>query len=201
MSIEINKPPNSTKIHNNINNTANTNTPTNINGNITETLSSDNEKKYIDNRKIKFSFFDKLFLLKIAPQLSRAKKEKIDEIFFLGTDYVMNNLDVITYLRRAHSIDMQLDLLMGDDQKKIFQYITKPILSLSFLGTRYNVHNLPSKIKLKLLSRNSISNNLKLENDGTKETSNPNSKRKSPKNNKRSKDSLYDEIDDTISFF
>jgi len=198
MSIEINKPPNSTKIHNNINNTANTNTPTNINGNITETLSSDNEKKYIDNRKIKFSFFDKLFLLKIAPQLSRAKKEKIDEIFFLGTDYVMNNLDVITYLRRAHSIDMQLDLLMGDDQKKIFQYITKPILSLSFLGTRYNVHNLPTKIKLKLLARNNIIDSHRGENDGTKETSNPNSKRKSPKNNKRSKDSLYDEIDDTI---
>ena len=196
MSIEINKPPNSTKIHNNINNTANTNTPTNINGNITEILSSDNEKKYIDNRKIKFSFFDKLILLKIAPQLSRAKKDKIDEIFFMGTDYVMNNLDVISYLRRSHSIDMQLDLLMGEDQQKIFQYITKPILSLSFLGTRYNVHNLPSKIKLKLLERNSIVNSLKVEYDGTKETSIPNSKKNSTNNNKRIKDSLYDTLDD-----
>ena len=198
MSIEINKTPNSTKSINIINNTSNTNTQKTINGNITETLNNDNEKKYIDNRKLKFSFFDKLILLKIAPQLSRARKDKVDEIFFMGTDYVMNNLDVITHLRRAHSIEMQLDLLMGEDQQKIFQYITKPILSLSFLGTRYNVHNLPTKIKLKLLARNNIIDSHRGENDGTKETSNPNSKRKSPKNNKRSKDSLYDEIDDTI---
>ena len=195
-SIEINKVPNSAKSNNTINNTANTNSNTNVNGNITETLNNDNEKKYIDNRKIKFSFFDKLILLKIAPQLSRAKKDKIDEIFFMGTDYVMNNLDVISYLRRSHSIDMQLDLLMGEDQQKIFQYITKPILSLSFLGTRYNVHNLPSKIKLKLLERNSIVNSLKVEYDGTKETSIPNSKKNSTKNNKRIKDSLYNTLDD-----
>ena len=195
-SIGINKVPNSAKSNNTINNTANTNSNTNVNGNITETLNNDNEKKYIDNRKIKFSFFDKLILLKIAPKLSRAKKDKIDEIFFMGTDYVMNNLDVISYLRRSHSIDMQLDLLMGEDQQKIFQYITKPILSLSFLGTRYNVHNLPSKIKLKLLERNSIVNSLKVEYDGTKETSIPNSKKNSTNNNKRIKDSLYDTLDD-----
>ncbi len=95
--------------------------------------------------------------MKIAPKFSRAKKEKVDEIFFKGSEYIMEHLDIINHLRRAHASDMKSDLLMGEEQKKIFQYITKPILSLSFLGTRYNIHNLPAKVKTKLLHNNSIS--------------------------------------------
>ena len=36
---------------------------------------------------------------------------------------------------------------MGEEQKKIFDYTPKPILSLFFLDNRYNLHNLPYKIK------------------------------------------------------
>ena len=145
----------------NLNSKVNTETkssPSNSNGNELNNTLIQIERKGTsrENKKIKFSFFDKLILLKIAPKFSRAKKEKVDEIFFKGSEYIMEHLDIINHLRRAHASDMKSDLLMGEEQKKIFQYITKPILSLSFLGTRYNIHNLPVKVKNKLLNKNTI---------------------------------------------
>ena len=159
-SLDSNKNLNSNPTNTNSPNSNSNNSNTNTNGNLNNTMTIENKKTKNNNSnwKMHFSFFDKLFLLKLAPQFSKARKDKIDEIYFKATDYIMNNLDVITHLRRAHSSDMKSDLLMGDEQKKIFEYITKPILSLSFLGTRYNIHNLPYKIRQKLLSQNSIGN-------------------------------------------
>jgi hypothetical protein len=64
----------------------------------------------------------------------------------------MNNLNVITFLKRNYTGDMESKLLMNEEQKKMFDYISKPILSLSFLGSRYNLRNLPIKIK-KIISQ------------------------------------------------
>ena len=108
------------------------------------------------NNKIEFSFFDKLFLLKAAPKFSNAKKQKIDEIYLKGINYIMTNIDVISFLKRNHISEMESKLLITNEQKKIFEYISKPILSLSFLGSRYNLQNLPIKYKKQLLARNSI---------------------------------------------
>ena len=121
-----------------------------------------NEKINSDsNKKLKFSFLDKLILLKIAPKFSRARKKKVDEIFFKGSEYIMNNLNVITFLKRNYTGDMESKLLMNEKKKKMFDYISKPILSLSFLGSRYNLRNLPIKIKKKLLARDSIVEQIK----------------------------------------
>ena len=121
-----------------------------------------NEKINSDsNKKLKFSFLDKLILLKIAPRFSRARKKKVDEIFFKGSDYIMNNLNVITFLKRNYTGDMESKLLMNEEQKKMFDYISKPILSLSFIGSRYNLRNLPITIKKKLLARDSIIEQIK----------------------------------------
>ncbi len=178
------KPTNNTNSPGSNSNNSNLNT----NGNLNNTMTSENKtnKKNNKNGKIHFSFFDKLFLLKLAPQFSTARKNKIDEIYFKGTEYIMHNLDVITHLRRAHSSDMKSDLLMGDEQKKIFEYITKPILSLSFLGTRYNIHNLPNKIRQKLLAQNSIVGNLEDNNEIDEKLDDdfPPSKKKSNKHKK-----------------
>ena len=178
------KPTNNTNSPGSNSNNSNLNT----NGNLNKTMTSENKtnKKNNKNGKIHFSFFDKLFLLKLAPQFSTARKNKIDEIYFKGTEYIMHNLDVITHLRRAHSSDMKSDLLMGDEQKKIFEYITKPILSLSFLGTRYNIHNLPNKIRQKLLAQNSIVGNLEDNNEIDEKLDDdfPPSKKKSIKHKK-----------------
>ena len=152
-----------------ITNHTNSNTNTNTNSNNTESnncnpFNKNSEKK--DKRgKISFSFLDKLILLKLAPKFSRARKEKIDEIFFKGSEYIMNKLNVITFLKRSHASDMESKLIMGEEQKKIFDYISKPILSLSFLGSRYNLRNLPLKIKQKLLSGKSIIEQIKQDNE------------------------------------
>jgi len=177
------KPTNNTNSPNSNSNTSPTNTNTNLN--TTMTIDNKNTKNNNSNKKINISFFDKLFLLKLAPRFSKARKEKIDEIYFKAIDYIMNNLDVITYLRRAHSSDMKSNLLMEDEQKKIFEYITKPILSLSFLGTRYNIHNLPFKIRQKFLSKNTIVGNID-DNIETEENINdlPSSKKKNNKHKK-----------------
>ena len=126
--------------------------------NISNNINNKPNESIINNkkRKIEFSFLDKLVLLKLAPSFSKARKERIDEIFLKGSEYVMNNLDVISFLKRSHSHEMQTKLLMGEEQKKIFDYISKPILSLSFLGSRYKLRNIHNKIKKKLLSRSSI---------------------------------------------
>ncbi len=155
----------SIKITNHTNSNANTNTNSNnTESNNCNPFNKNNEKK--DKRgKISFSFLDKLFLLKLAPKFSRARKEKTDEIFFKGSEYVMNHLNVITFLKRNHASDMESKLIMGEEQKKIFDYISKPILSLSFLGSRYNLRNLPLKIKQKLLSGKAISEQIKQDNE------------------------------------
>ena len=179
------------KLNNNSVNT-NVNTNHNINTNInsnpnntnvkTNNINLDNEKIIYDKKKkIKFSFFDKLILLKLAPQFSKARKEKVDEIFFKGAQYIMNNLDVISFLKRAHAGDMEIKLLMGEEQQKIFEYISKPILSISFLGSRYNLHNLPIKIKQKLLSRNTLFHQINLHDDSIGSAEHNNNERKKRK--------------------
>ena len=154
-------------INENIKNSINNNISINTNNNthISNSYSNNNmnyqnefNKNVINdkNNKIEFSFFDKLFLLKAAPKFSNAKKQKIDEIYLKGINYIMTNIDVISFLKRNHISEMESKLLITNEQKKIFEYISKPILSLSFLGSRYNLQNLPIKYKKQLLARNSI---------------------------------------------
>ena len=193
---------NNINTNNNNNNTITTNTNTNINSNQNNMKSNNvninNEKNQNDKKKkIIFSFFDKLILLKLAPKLSRARKDKVDEIFFKGTQYIMNNLDVISFLKRAHAGDMEIKLLMGEEQQKIFEYISKPILSISFLGSRYNLHNLPLKIKKKLLSRNTLFQQINYNDDDSIRTIEHNNNQKKKKKNKNNLNKVKIENDET----
>ena len=179
---------NNNSVNTNVNTNHNINTNINSNPNNTNVKTNNinltNEKIIYDKKKkIKFSFFDKLILLKLAPQFSKARKEKVDEIFFKGAQYIMNNLDVISFLKRAHAGDMESKLLMGEEQQKIFEYISKPILSISFLGSRYNLHNLPIKIKQKLLSRNTLFQQINNLDDSIGSAEYNNERKKKKKNN------------------
>jgi hypothetical protein len=108
--------------------------------------------KNIQKRKqLKLSFFDKLILLNLFPKCSISRKSEIDEVFKKGKQYIMEYIDVISYLKNTHSGQMRSKLMLNEDQKKVFDYIFKPILSKSFLGTRYNNNNIPQKIKEKLI--------------------------------------------------
>ena len=63
----------------------------------------------------------------------------------------MNYLNIITYLKNTHSEEIKSYLILDESQKKIFDYVFKPIISYSFLGTRYNIHELPFGIKDRLI--------------------------------------------------
>ena len=109
----------------------------------------------------------------------------------------MNNLDVISFLKRAHAGDMEIKLLMGEEQQKIFEYISKPILSISFLGSRYNLHNLPLKIKKKLLSRNTLFQQINYNDDDSIRTIEHNNNQKKRKKNKNNLNKVKIENDET----
>jgi len=64
--------------------------------------------------------------------------------------FLLNHIDIFSFLKHSHSNEMKSKLLLDEDQQRIFDYIFKPILSYNFIGTRYNGQNLPAKIKEKL---------------------------------------------------
>jgi hypothetical protein len=121
----------------------------NINTGMNIGLTKNNQKE--KRKQLKLSFFDKLILINLFPKCSLSKKSGIDEVFKKGKEYIMEYIDIISYLKNTHSGQMRSKLILNEDQKKIFDYIFKPILSKSFLGTRYNNNNLPQKIKEKLI--------------------------------------------------
>ena len=63
----------------------------------------------------------------------------------------MNYLNITTYIKKTHSDDMRSDLMLDESQKKIFDYVFKPIISSSYLGTRYLISELPIGIKDRLI--------------------------------------------------
>ena len=121
----------------------------NINTGMNIGLTKNNQKE--KRKQLKLSFFDKLILINLFPKCSLSKKSGIDEVFKKGKEYIMEYIDIISYLKNTHSGQMRSKLILNEDQKKIFDYIFKPILSKSFLGTRYNNNNIPQKIKEKLI--------------------------------------------------
>ena len=128
--------------------------------NETELDNKNSINKNIKEKKtrLRLNFFDKLFLLNLFPNCSNAKKKKIDELYFRGKSYLMEYTDITQFMRNAHASEMRSKLMLDEEQKKVFDYIFKPILSVSFLGTRYNNSNLSSKIKEKLVGKQKKNN-------------------------------------------
>ena len=113
--------------------------------------SNQNQNKKKRNNLFLLSFIDKLIFINCCSKLSKAKKIKTDQIFFKGKKHIMNYLNITTYIKKTHSDDMRSDLMLDESQKKIFDYVFKPIISSSYLGTRYLISELPIGIKDRLI--------------------------------------------------
>ena len=100
---------------------------------------------------LEICFLDKLIFLNFCKKFSKSKKRKTDKIFLKGRKYIMNYLNITTYLKNTHSEEIKSYLILDESQKKIFDYVFKPIISYSFLGTRYNINELPFGIKDRLI--------------------------------------------------
>ena len=114
-------------------------------------ISYNNKNKKKKENILLLNFFDKLIFINCCSKLSNAKKIKTDQIFFKGKKHIMNYLNITTYIKKTHSDDMRSDLMLDESQKKIFDYVFKPIISSSYLGTRYLISELPIGIKDRLI--------------------------------------------------
>ena len=114
-------------------------------------ISYNNKNKKKKENILLLNFFDKLIFINCCSKLSKAKKIKTDQIFFKGKKHIMNYLNITTYIKKTHSDDMRSDLMLDESQKKIFDYVFKPIISSSYLGTRYLISELPIGIKDRLI--------------------------------------------------
>lgn len=112
--------------------------------------------KMKNNNRIVLNFFDKLVFLTFYPQAYCAKKHRVNILYKQGRDEIANYLEIDKVLQRFHSTDMLENLLMNEQQKKIFDFIFKPVLTHNFFGTRYNSKNLPMKTKEKILGTGSV---------------------------------------------
>ena len=113
--------------------------------------SNQNHNKKKKENLFLLNFFDKLIFINCCSKLSKAKKIKTDQIFFKGKKHLMNYLNITTFLKKTHSDEMRSDLMLDESQKKIFDYVFKPIISYSYLGTRYHISDLPLGIKDRLI--------------------------------------------------
>ena len=114
-------------------------------------ISYNNKNKKKKENILLLNFFDKLIFINCCSKFSKAKKIKTDQIFFKGKKHIMNYLNITTYIKKTHSDDMRSDLMLDESQKKIFDYVFKPIISSSYLGTRYLISELPIGIKDRLI--------------------------------------------------
>ena len=101
--------------------------------------------------ELKLSFNDKLIFLNCFTKYSKAKKDKIDMIFIKGKQHIMEYLNIISYIKNTHTNEMKTNFILDKNQKKIFEYVFKPIISHSFLGTRYKMNELPYIIKERII--------------------------------------------------
>ena len=99
------------------------------------------KKKENNKIKIKFSSIDKLFCLYII-DLCRNKVNKYSyyNLFYKGKDYLIKILDVKNYLV-INSFVQMFFLINRREKKHIFNYITKPILSCNYVGTKLENEN------------------------------------------------------------
>ena len=63
----------------------------------------------------------------------------------------MEYLNIISYIKNTHTNEMKTNFILDKNQKKIFEYVFKPIISHSFLGTRYKMNELPYIIKERII--------------------------------------------------
>ena len=110
------------------------------------------KKKLKKNKNsIKLSFFDKLFFLSFFPKYSNAKRRKIEQIYFKGRDKLFYYLEIDHVLQKFHNQETLYNILFTENQKKVCNYVFKPIINNNTIGMRYSSNEVSSKIKQKLI--------------------------------------------------
>ena len=145
------------------------------------------------NKRFNIPFVDKLFLITVCPGKSRSKKKGIDQMYIQGRDLIDSYLEIDTVLKRFHNQEHISSLMLSEEQKKLFHYIFKPILTPNYFGTRYSKHNLPSKIKEKVVEANPMFNQKVIDMMLNNKHNHHNGKVKEKYNGRKESEEMYEE--------
>ena len=80
------------------------------------------------------------------------KKDKV-KLFNIGKKHLKNYLEINNFINTYHNLNVYMDILFNESQQSILSFISEPILSLNFIGSRYNSKNIPKNIKKKLFKK------------------------------------------------
>ena len=130
-----------------INNIINTKKDENEDGKNSKSTISLDKKRKKNKTLIKLSFFDKLIFISLLPKCARTKRNNNCVLYEKGVKTIMNYLDIEQILKRFHHHDLISTLIFSEDKRKLIEFAFKPILSINYIGTRYNLQTLPKKIK------------------------------------------------------
>ena len=99
--------------------------------------------------KIKLNILDKFNIYYCR---NKEKKNELN-LFKIGKKHLKNYLEITNFVNIYHSNHVFMDLLFSENQQSAFSFVSEPILSFGFIGSRYNSKNIPKKIKKKLFTQ------------------------------------------------
>jgi hypothetical protein len=104
-----------------------------------------------ESYKIKLNIIGKFNLI----CLNKFTKKKDEIILFnTGKKHLKNYLEINNFINFYHNNHVLMDLLFSEKKQNIFSFISEPILSFDFIGSRYDYGEIPKKIRKKLFEIN-----------------------------------------------
>ena len=103
--------------------------------------------------KLKYSFCEKLLFLNLCEGYYKSKKYFNDKnylLYYKGKKYLENLLDISTFLKNLHFVKMYINLRFSDKQIRLFENVSRPMLSNNYIGPMLKQSNLPFQIKRRL---------------------------------------------------
>ena len=73
------------------------------------------------------------------------------QIYFKGRDKLFYYLEIDHVLQKFHNQETLYNILFTENQKKVCNYVFKPIINNNTIGMRYSSNEVSSKIKQKLI--------------------------------------------------
>lgn len=116
-------------------------------------IKKDMDKEFDIKHQVDFGFWDRLCGLKILECCDRKKLDPKYDLYYKGKDYITNLLEVSSFLKQFYYLRMYFNLILDEEQKKVFEYVMNPILGEKYLGPKYPPKYMPKTVKEFLLKK------------------------------------------------
>ena len=99
--------------------------------------------------KNKISVWDRLIGIECCDKYKRSQNN-FYKSYYLGQEYFMQTLEVSVFLKDMNIQSHFIKFYLTEEQYKIFRYISQPILTKNYAGTRFDRDNIPDYLADKL---------------------------------------------------